>query len=138
MRAKYVRISVESLNLSFKVESALKKSIKDSTLLRKLLVLPSPNSLVCPGINAVTGMIVRQEVVAAREDGGGEGGNDGDGDCTDADQVDAPDIVTSGHEESTRSEKAKSAKKNTATNFTKTKSAKAERNFWYNSRFKKL
>jgi hypothetical protein len=75
--------------------------------------------------------------VAAREDGGGEGGNDGDGDCTDADQVDAPDIVTSVHEESTRSEKAKSAKKNTATNFTKTKSAKAEHDFWYNSRFKK-
>ena len=45
-----------------------------------------------PGINAVTGRIVRQEAVAAREDGGGEGGNDGDGDCTDADQVDAPDI----------------------------------------------
>ena len=44
--------------------------------------------------------------------------------------------LTSGHEESTRSEKAKSAKKNTATNFTKTKSAKAERDFWYNSRFK--
>ena len=65
------------------------KSVK--VQLRKL-VLPSPNSVGCPGINAVTGRIVRHEAVFAREDGGGEGGNDGDGDCTDADQVDAPDI----------------------------------------------
>ena len=79
----------------------------------------------CPGINAVTGRIVRQEVVAAREDGGGEGGNDGDGDCTDADQVDAPASVTTEHEESISNTKAKSAKKK-----------KAEREFWYASRYR--
>ena len=69
------------------------------------------------------GMIVRQEVVAAREDGGGEGGNDGDGDCTDADQVDAAASVTTEHEESISNTKAKSAKKK-----------KDEREFWYASR----